>query len=93
MTWEQSNIPPGRTVPQSCKVSDVKEPSLSTRTTPWLRPDNDSTPRPVAVVPGLPGLKQQQKKQPLYFYPLRNYNTEYIENKIWVLAIWYNNRS
>ena len=45
------------TIPQSCKVRAVTEPSLSTRTTPWLRPVNDKTPRPVAVEPGLPGLK------------------------------------
>lgn len=50
------NLPPGSTVPQSCSVKDVNDPSLSTRTTPWLSPDRDKTPRPVAVDPGLPGL-------------------------------------
>ena len=44
-------------MPQSCRVSEVRDPSLSTRTTPWLSPDSDKTPRPVAVAPGLLGLR------------------------------------
>jgi len=50
-------LPPGKTWPQSCRVREVKEFSWSTRTTPWLRPDIDNTPLPVALAPSLPGLR------------------------------------
>lgn len=45
------NSPPGKTWPQSCRVSEVKESSVSTRTTLWLRPWIDMIPR-AAVDPG-----------------------------------------
>lgn len=41
------SLPPGITNPQSCNINAVIDPSLSTRTTPWLNPVNDNIPRPL----------------------------------------------
>jgi len=48
--------PPGSTCPQSCSVSDVRLLPLFTRTTPWLNPCIDNTPRPDALLPSRHGL-------------------------------------
>ena len=56
------NSPPCSTCPQSCNVNDVRLFSLSTRTTPWLRPCIESTPRPVALEPVRPGLVDEMMK-------------------------------
>ena len=54
-TLTTTKVAPGRTWPQSCKVRLVRLFSWSTRTTPWLRPDIERTPRPVALTPSRPG--------------------------------------
>jgi len=55
-TDRQTDRPPGRTCPQSCRVSDVRLVPLLTLTTPWLKPCIDNTPRPDGLVPSRHGL-------------------------------------